>query len=144
MFGKLKERLTGGANKLQGKTDLLEGICAMAALVAAADGDIEDSEVESILTALSTHTILGQAFSASEVERELDKQLKRANGGMAGKFALKREITEMKDKNPTDELEMALMIAIDVAMADGELEPEEKPVLQDLAKRLGFNLASYI
>lgn len=144
MFGKLKERLTGGANKLQGKTDLLEGICAMAALVAAADGDIEDSEVEATLSALTTHAVLGSAFGASEIERELDKQLTRANGGMAGKLALKREIAEMKDKNPSDELEMALMIAIDVAMADGELEPEEKPVLEDLAKRLGFNLASYI
>lgn len=143
MFGKLKERLTGGAKRLQGKTDLLEGVCAMAALVACADGDIEDSEVEATLDALTGHATLGEAFGPSEIERALDKQLKRAKGGAAGKLALKREIEEMKAKNAADELEMALMIALDVASADGEVEPEERKVLDDLAKRLGFNLASY-
>lgn len=144
MFGKLKERLSGGAKKLQGKTDLLEGICAMTALVAAADGEIEDAEVGAIFDALTTHALLGEAFSSSEIERVLDAQLKRAKGGMAGKLALKREIEEMKAKNPSDELEMALMISIDVAASDGEIEPEEKPVLEDLAKRLGFSLSSYL
>lgn len=144
MFGKLKERLSGGANKLQGKTDLLEGICAMTALVAAADGDVEDSEVSAILDALSTHPALSAAFQPSAIERTLDAQLKRARGGMAGKLALKREIEEMRNKNASDELEMALMIAIDVAAADGEIEAAEKPVLEDLAKRLGFSLSSYI
>ena len=69
--------------------------------------------------------------------------MKRAKGGAAGKLALKREIEEMKAKNAADDLEMALMIAMDVASADGEVEPEERKVLDDLAKRLGFNLASY-
>lgn len=144
MFGKLKERLSGGSKKLSGKTDLLEGICAMAALVAMADGEIEDSEVEATLAALQAHATLGEAFSASEIERALDKQLSRAKGGMAGKLALKREIEEAKAKNAIDELEMALMVAIDVAMADGEMEPQERIVLEDLAKRLGFNLSSYL
>lgn len=144
MFGKLKERLSGGSKKLSGKTDLLEGICAMAALVAMADGEIEDSEVEATLAALQVHATLGEAFSASEIERALDKQLSRARGGMAGKLALKREIEEAKAKNATDELEMALMVAIDVAMADGEMEPQERAVLEDLAKRLGFSLSSYL
>lgn len=144
MFAKLKERLTGGASKLSGKTDLLEGICAMAALVAYADGELEDSEVEATLDALTTHATLSTAFTSSQIEQALDKQLKRAKGGMAGKLALKREIQEAKDKNATDELEMALMIAIDVSMADGEMEPAEKVVLEDLAKRLGFSLSSYL
>lgn len=144
MFGKLKERLSGGSKKLWGKTDLLEGICAMAALVAMADGEIEDSEVEATLAALQAHATLGGAFAASEIERAFDKQLSRAKGGMAGKLALKREIEEAKAKNATDELEMALMVAIDVSMADGEMEPQERAVLEDLAKRLGFSLSSYL
>lgn len=144
MFGKLKERMTGGAQKISGKTDLLEGIAAMTALVSAADGEIEDSEVEAILGSLSTHQSLLTAFSSQQIEAALDKQLKRAKGGMAGKLALKREIAEMKNKNAADELEMAFVIAIDVAMADGEMEPAEKRVLEDLGKSLGFSLSSYL
>lgn len=63
---------------------------------------------------------------------------------MAGKLALKREIAEMKDKNTHDELEMAFVIAIDVSLSDGEMEPAEKKVLDDLGKSLGFSLASYL
>lgn len=144
MFGKLKERLSGGAKKLQGKTDLLEGICAMCALVAAADGEIEDSEVGAALEALTSHTLIGAAFGSSEIERAFDAQLKRANGGHAGKLALKREIEEMKAKNASDELEMAFMIALDVSLSDGEMEPEERVVLEDLGKRLGLSLSSYL
>lgn len=144
MFGKLKEALSGGAKKLSGRTDLLEGICAMIALTSCADGDIEDSEIEAGLSALQTHATLSAAFTGSQIEQALDKQMRRAKGGMAGKLGLKREIEEAKAKSSTDELEMALMIAIDVAAADGEIEPAEKKVLADLAQRLGFNLGNYI
>ena len=144
MFGKLKEKLSGGASKISGKTDLLEGIAAMAALVSAADGEIEDSEVGAILDALNAHATLSAAFKAPEIEAALNKQLGRAKGGMAGKLALKREIAEMKDKNAHDELEMAFVIAIDVSLSDGEMEPAEKKVLDDLGKSLGFSLASYL
>lgn len=144
MFGKLKEKLAGGSKKLSGKTDLLEGICSMASLVACADGDIEDSEVESALSALQNHATLSEAFTSTQIEQALDKQLKRAKGGAAGKLALKREIDEMKTKNPVDELEMAFVIALDIAQADGEIEPEEKKVLDDLGRRLGFSLSNYL
>ena len=70
--------------------------------------------------------------------------MKRAKGGAAGKLALKREIDEMKTKNPVDELEMAFVIALDIAQADGEIEPEEKKVLDDLGRRLGFSLSNYL
>lgn len=144
MFGKLKERLTGGVSKMSGKLDLLEGIAAMAALVSSADGDLEDSEVEAVLNALASHDMISAAFTSSQIEAAVNKQFTRAKGGMAGKLGLRKEIDEAKSKNSTDELEMALMIAIDVAGADGDIEPAEKKVLDDLAKRLGFNLSSYI
>lgn len=143
MFGKLKEKLSGGASKISGKTDLLEGIAAMAALVSAADGEVEDSEVGSILASLQNHSTLSAAFSGPEIERAVDKQLSRVKQGAAGRLSLNREIAEMVGKNPTDELEMAFVIAIDVASADGEIEPKEKEVLEKFGKSLGFSLSSY-
>lgn len=144
MFGKLKDRLTGGAKKLSGKTDLLEGICAMCALTASADGDISETEMETALNALTSHAALSAAFTPTQIEQAFDKQLKRATGTMSGKLGLKREIEEAKAKNSSEDLEMALMIAIDVAAGDGQIGAEEKKVLTDLAQRLGFNLASYL
>jgi tellurite resistance protein len=144
MFAKLKERMTGGVSKMSGKLDLLEGIAAMSALVSCADGDIEDSEVEAVINSLAAHDTLSQAFTSSQMEAAVNKQFQRAKGGMAGKLGLKKEIDEAKSKNTSEEMEMALMIAIDVAMSDGEMEAPEKKVLDDLAKRLGFNLSAYI
>jgi tellurite resistance protein TerB len=144
MFGKLKEKLTGGAQRLAGRTDLLEGIAAACAMVSAADGDVEDAEVESMLAALLVHETLSKAFSTSQIETTVNKMIQRAKGGLAGKIGLKREIEEAKAKSSTDDLEMLYVIAIDVANSDGEMEPQEKKVLQDIGKILGFQLESYL
>jgi tellurite resistance protein len=50
----------------------------------------------------------------------------------------------MKAKGSSDELEMAYMIVIDVAMADGEIGDKEKVELETLGKTLGFSLSSYL
>ncbi|HBG51922.1 MAG TPA: TerB, partial [Gammaproteobacteria bacterium] len=52
MLGRLKDKLTGASKRLSGKTDLLEGIAAACVLVAAADGTIDDGEVDTMLKAL--------------------------------------------------------------------------------------------
>ena len=72
MFGKLKEKLTGGASRLNGKTDLLEGICAACVLVGAADGDLSDDEAAIALDRLVNHETLSVAFSATMIEAAFD------------------------------------------------------------------------
>lgn len=144
MFGKFAEKISGFTNKLSGRTDLLEGIAAAAALVAAADGEIEDEEVGAILDALTNHPTLSKAFKVSEIERVADTMLKRAKGGAAGRLGLMREIEEAKGRSSTEEIEMLLVIAIDVSAADGEVEKEEKVVLTKIANKLGLNLNSYL
>lgn len=144
MFAKLKEKLTGGASRLSGKTDLLEAIAAACAMVAAADGDLEDAEMESTISALQNHDVLSKAFSASEIERVADAMFKRAKGGMAGRLGLKREIEQARSKSTTEDLEMLLVIAIDVSSSDGEVEPAERKVLDSIATSLGLNLRHYL
>jgi tellurite resistance protein len=144
MFGKLAEKLTAGVNKMSGRTDLLEGIAAAAALVAAADGDIEDEEVGTIIETLGNHPVLSKSFKASEIEGIADKMLRRAKGGAAGRLGLMREIEEAKSKSKVEDLEMLLVIAIDVSMADGEMEPQERKVLTTVANKLGLNLNTYL
>ena len=112
--------------------------------MASVDGKIDESEVEAVLNALMNHEALSAAFTGSQIETCVNKQIARAQGGMAGRLALRKEVEEMKAKGSSDELEMAFMIVIDVAMADGEIGDKEKAELDTLGKTLGFSLSSYI
>lgn len=144
MFGKLKELATKSVNRLSGRTDLLEAIAASCALVAAADGDIEDEEVITTINALVSHPVLSASFSQTQIEANIDTMIKRAKGGISGRLGLYREIEEAKARSTSDDLEMLFVIAIDVAMSDGEYEPEERKVLEKIGKALGLNANSYL
>lgn len=144
MFGKLKEKLTGGAKRLQGKTDLLEGICAACVLVGAADGDFSDDEAMIALERLQGHDTISDAFSSTQIEAAFDKQAKRAKSGMAGRLGLRKEIEEVKGKATEDDREMLLVIAIDVAAADGDIGTKEMAALKTIAQAMGLSLERYM
>lgn len=144
MFGKLKEKLTGGAARLNGKTDLLEAICAAIALVAAADGDLSDDEAATGLDRLLNHETLSVAFSATQIEAAFDKQVKRVKQGMSGRLALRREVEEARNKSTADELEMLLVIAIDVATADGDIGPKEMTALKSIGQAVNLDPTRYL
>jgi tellurite resistance protein TerB len=144
MFGKLKEKLTGGASRLNGKTDLLEGICAACVLVGAADGDLSDDEGAVALDRLLNHETLSKAFSGTQIETAFDKQAKRAKSGMSGRLALRREVEEVKAKSSSEDCEMLLVIAIDVAAADGDIGAKEMGVLRTIGQAMGLAPERYL
>lgn len=137
MFGKLKERITGGAARLNGKLDLLEGCAAACVLVGSADGNLDDGEAAVALERLLTHETLSVAFSTTQIEQAFDKQVKRAKAGMSGRLGLRREVEEVKGKSTAEDIEMLFVIAIDVAGADGDIGEKEMKALQDIGKLLG-------
>lgn len=141
MFGLFKGKATAVAQRFSGNTDYLEGICAAAALIAAADGDIEDEEIAATQKAVASNKNLSAAFDTRLIEQTMDTMLNRAAGGRVGKQGLWKEISEIA-KNP-DMAEAVLLTALDVADSDGQVEPQEKIVLDRLAKELGLNLANY-
>ncbi len=140
----LKEKLSGGASRLSGKTDLLEATCAACALVAAADGDIEDDEVMQTVEQLTSHPTLSVAFQQSQIEQTANNMFKRAKQGLTGRVGLMKEIEEAKGKSTSDDLELILAIAIDVSRSDGEMEPAEMKVLEKIAATLRLDLRSYL
>lgn len=144
MFGKMKEKLLGGASRLNGKTDLLEGICAACVLVGAADGDLSDDEAAVALDRLLNHETLSVAFSATQIEAAFDKQAKRAKSGMSGRLALRREVEEVKSKSSAEDCEMLLVIAIDVAAADGDIGPKEMGILRTIGQAMGLAPERYL
>ena len=144
MFGMLKDKLTGGAARLNGKMDLLEGICAACVLVGAADGDLSDDEGATALDRLMSHETLSKAFTGTQIEAAFDKQAKRAKSGMSGRLALRREVEEVKGKSSADDCEMLLVIAIDVAAADGDIGPKEMGVLRTIGQAMGLTVERYL
>ena len=144
MFGKLKEKLTGGTARLNGKLDLLEGICAGCALTGAASGDFSDDEAATALDRLLNHEVLSKAFSPTQIETAFDKQAKRVRSGMSGRLALRREIEVVKSKSSSEDCEMLLVICIDVAATDGDIDAKEVSVLRTIGQAVGLAADRYL
>jgi len=140
MFAKMAEKLAGGAKRMQGRTDLLEAVCASAALVAAADGDIDDSEIEAALKAVKANENLRLAFKETEIGICMDKMLDRANGGRVGRMNLMKEIGEI----PEADGEMVLLAALDIAEADGDIDDDEMKVIAKIAGVFGLKAEAYL
>ncbi|WP_275790487.1 TerB family tellurite resistance protein [Pararhizobium gei] len=140
MFAALKSKLSGNLNKYSGRKDFLEAVCAASALVAAADGDVSDAEVDQTVKAISSNANLSAAFKGAEIERTADVMLKRAQGGRVGRSGLYTEIEQIASDH--DMAETVLLSALDVA-DHGGIDAKEKEVLGKIASKLGLNLANY-
>lgn len=139
MFGFLKKNAEAAASKFSGRTDFLEAVCASAALVAAADGEIEEGEIAATVKAIGANKTLTAGFDQRTIEQTMEKMLNRAAGGRVGRAGLWSEIEEVV-KDP-EMAEAVVLTALDVAEGDGEIEPEEKVVLDRLAKVSNVDLA---
>lgn len=139
MFGKIfGKKAEAAVQKFSGRTDFLEAVCAAAALIAAADGEIEDSEVKATIKAVKANKSLATGFDQTAIETSINKMLERAAGGRVGRMGLWEEIREIaKDAELAQGVVLA---ALDVAEGDGEIEPAEKAVLDRLAKELSVDL----
>lgn len=148
MFGALKAALKAGAKasstELQAKykenTDFLEAICAGVALVAAADGEIEDSEVGAVQRLVGGNEKIAAIYQPHQITDVSTKMLALAKT-QSGKQSLARQLDDIKGN--AQMCEDVYLIAADIAMADGELEPAEAEVLKKIAKRLNIDTAKF-
>jgi tellurite resistance protein TerB len=141
MFKGLKAKLGGSAKRISGRTDLLEAICAASALVAAADGDVADSEIDAAIKSVTSNEALSTAFSNTEITGCIEKMLDRANGGRVGRRALMKEIEDVTAS--PEEGEIVLLTALDIADADGTIDDDERKVLDNIATVFGLKVSSY-
>lgn len=138
MFGFLKSKAKDSVQKFSGQTDFLEAVCAAAALIAAADGEIEDSEITATKKAVLANKALSAGFDNRVIEQTIDKMLDRAGGGRVGRAGLWTEIEEAASK--PEMAEAIVCTALDVSESDGQIEPQEQAVLDRLAKTLRVDL----
>ncbi len=146
MFGMFK-KLKGAGAEIANKSikaenkDLMEACVGAVALMAYADGELEDSEVKAINDLLSTTKQL-EPFG-NQVNVEFDRLCKRFESGYRmGRLEVMKEIADVKGNK--EEAEIVLVLAIEIAFADGELEPEEEKELETIAGKLGLRLTDYI
>lgn len=121
--------------------DLMEAMVCAAALIAFADGELEDEEITKISAMLDNSKAL-EAFG-TEPAQYFDAQCKVLEASYRmGRLTVMKEIEDCKGNK--DDAEMVLIMAIEVAFADGEMEPDEEKELNAIAQKLGLRLADYL
>lgn len=147
MFGALKKAFKAGAAEVQAdysqNKDYLEAVAAAAALVAYADGDLEQSEKEKTTRIITNHPTLSKFYKQNDIEATVETMFRRAKDG-SGRQQLARELDDIKGRPDGRQMaEDVFLIAKDVSMADGECEPEEEVVLKKIAARLGVDPSQF-
>lgn len=147
MFGALKRAIGAGAREVQAdysqNRDYLEAVCAAAALVAFADGEVEDTERTKTVSVLTNHPALGKMYQQPVIEQTAEAMFKRARDA-SGRQLLARELDDIKGRPDAARMaEDIYLVALDVSLADGETEPQEADVLKKIAGRLGVDPAKF-
>lgn len=147
MFGALKRVFKAGAVEVSASysqnKDFLEAVCAACALVANADGTIEESEKRKALSIITNHSALGKLYKQADIEACCETMFKRAKDA-SGRQQLARELDDIKGR--PDGAQMAddvYLVALDIAQADGTVQDEEKVVLEKIAKRLSVDVTKF-
>lgn len=139
-FGKKVNAVKAEVKKLENR-DLLEAIVGGCLLVAAADGDIEESEVKKIDSLLRTNKNL--AHFGSEITELVNRFSERLQSGYrVARAEILDEISDVKgdEKQKRD----VLLNMLTIAEADGEIEQAEQKELDAVAQSLGLRLADYL
>ncbi len=148
MFGMLKKALGKSSretrqtlSKLENK-DLMEAIVFGAIYVAAADGELEAAELEKAEKILRNNRAIG-SFT-SEIATLMDRAKSDFNDGGIRIIRMNAE-RELRDlaSSPKD-AETVLVTMLSIAEADGEIDPEEKKVLDRAASLMGLRLNDYL
>ncbi len=140
-LGKMFGKADAAVSRVSGRTDLLEACLASAALIAAADGNIDPEEAITAIDTVKNNETLGKAFDNLTIETTMNRMMARAKGGFSGQAQLYKEIGEIGKS--AEDAETVYLIALDVAFADGNCDAKERAVLSQLAKRLGVNAENW-
>ena len=122
--------------------DLVEATIYGAVLVAYADGDLEDSELENLQLQIEANDIF-QGFPQSEIGKMIDKAVGLFKAGAI--LGRKKALDQIKDLvHDADSGSEAFAAIATVALSDGEIEPAEEKILREIAKILGVRYEEFV
>lgn len=142
LFDKIKSLVSQNMNRYSGQKDFLEAVCAGAALVANADGDISDAEIATATKTVAANATLSASFDNRSIETTMQTMMTRATGGRVGKAGLMSEITDVA--NDPDKAEAVLLSVLDVAESDGNISEVELAVCKSIATALKVDINKYL
>lgn len=139
-FGKKVNKVKAEVKKLENR-DLLEAIVGGCLLVAAADGNIDDSELKAIDSLLRTNKNLGHfGNEITELVNRFSERLK--SGYRVARAEILREIEDIK--GDAQQKEDVLLNMLTIAEADGDIGEKEQKELDTVAQRLGLRVQDYV
>jgi tellurite resistance protein len=103
-------------------------------ILAMADGELEDEEIDDIIVAIVNHPKMS-GLSGKEID-----QIARRSLIAMEKQGLEDRISSVAKMLPSKELRLdAIRMSLSVSMADGELEPQEMALLQKMQQIFGLS-----
>lgn len=140
LFGKKAAAARQEIKKLENR-DLMQAVVGGCLLVAAADGEIEQSETDKLDQLLRSNANL--AHFGSEITQTITRFSEQLRAGFrVGKMNIMREIEDVK--NSPKDAEEVFVNMLTIAEADGEIEPEEQKVLEEVGRKLGLRVEDYL
>ncbi|EIV9525844.1 MULTISPECIES: tellurite resistance TerB family protein [Klebsiella] len=140
LFGKKAAAVKGELKKVENR-DLMEAIVGGCLLVSAADGEIEKEETSKLDQLIRSNPRL--SHFGNEITSTITRYTEQLEAGFrVGRMNILREIDDIK--NDPKEAEEVFVNMLTIAEADGEIEPEEQKVLEEVGRRLGLRTEDYL
>ncbi|TDC98222.1 TerB family tellurite resistance protein [Actinomadura sp. 7K507] len=131
---------------LSKKNDLKSGAfrdasMAMCALVAAADGSVDQAERQRTASLIASNEVL-QNFPADDLQRRFNDYVSKLTADFDfGKVSVLQDIGKAKKK--PDEARAVIQIGIVIGGADGDFDDSEKRVVREACQALGLNPSEF-
>jgi tellurite resistance protein len=135
-FKKFLDTANKTISSYTGDKAFLAGVAAAAANVTAADGSIDDSEIDAAISGMQANPLVGASYNASQIEEALTSALTRAKS-RAGRLENKRAIEALMARDISVRQDI-FMIAADVA-DQGGIGDQERVVLAEIGKLLNVD-----
>lgn len=136
MLKKMFGGMFKSAKKIENR-DLMEAIIGGQLLVAASDGTIEKEETQKVDRLVRSNDNL--KHFGGEISKTIQKFTDKLEADFQlGRAAIMREIKQIGHND--EQVEDVMLNILAIAKADGEIEPGERKVIEEIASELGFRL----
>ncbi|MCS5736628.1 TerB family tellurite resistance protein [Herbiconiux daphne] len=119
---------------------LLKAVVGAGIWISAADGNIEDSEVQKLEKVISSNANL-KIYGAETTNTVNQFEELFTNSVRAGRLEVRKLLEEIASDR--DEAELVLVVVLDVAEANGNVGDAEQAVVNEVAKILGLDASKY-
>ncbi|GAA4966081.1 tellurite resistance TerB family protein [Yinghuangia aomiensis] len=136
----MQSQLTAKKNDLKSGA-FRDASMAMCALVAAADGSVDQAETAKVAQLIAANDVL-QNFERADLERRFYAYANQLSADyQVGKVQVMQDVAKAKKK--PDEARAVIQIGIVIGGADGNFDPQERAVVREACFALGLDPAEF-